>query len=406
MRSRRTLIAVALCALAMGAAACGDDDDNDSTQTASDTDEPITIGFAIAESGPFQPFDEPPKLAAQQVIDEINADGGLLGREIRVVTADNKSTVEGSTLAGEEVLEKGADFMIVECDFDIGGPAARVAQEEGVVAFSSCAGDPKFGVHGIGPLAFTMGTVTPTEGSVAAEWAFESQGWERPYILQDTSIEYSKSQCDYFEQRWSELAGEESIAGSDTFQNDDPSITAQIRSIQQTDPPADFIYLCTYTPGGAGFVKQIRDAGIDLPIVSGIGMDGDYWIEATPDLSDFYLTAYASVKGDDPSEAVNDAVAEYEKRNGGPPAASFALTGAAIIEALQIAAERAGSVEGEALAEELQQFEEEELVVGPTTFTEEFHYALGRPMRILKFENGKLRFEELWEPTEVIEPQF
>lgn len=54
-------------------------------------DDKIIVGFATAESGFMQAYDKPAQDAAMIRIGEINAAGGLLGKQIEVVTADTKT---------------------------------------------------------------------------------------------------------------------------------------------------------------------------------------------------------------------------------------------------------------------------------------------------------------------------
>ena len=57
-----------------------------------------------------------------------------------------------------------------------------------------------------------------------------TQGFERPYLLADTSIEYSETFCELFETAWTTLGG--SIAGQQTFLNSDPSIANQVSAVR------------------------------------------------------------------------------------------------------------------------------------------------------------------------------
>ncbi len=66
-------------------------------------------------------------------------------------------------------------------------------------------------------------------------------------------------------------------------------------------------------PGEASAVKQIRAAGLDLPILGDEDLDGDYWKEAVPGLSDVYYSTYASIYGDDPDDQVNELVDRYKQ---------------------------------------------------------------------------------------------
>lgn len=63
-------------------------------------DENIVIGFATAESGFMEAYDKPAQEAAMIRIEEINAAGGLLGKQIQVVKADTKSDRAEGAKAG------------------------------------------------------------------------------------------------------------------------------------------------------------------------------------------------------------------------------------------------------------------------------------------------------------------
>ena len=65
----------------------------------------------------------PAATGAQMAVDEINAAGGILGRQVEVVTADTQSDINQGARAGQEVIEQGADIMLVTPDFNFGGGA-------------------------------------------------------------------------------------------------------------------------------------------------------------------------------------------------------------------------------------------------------------------------------------------
>jgi len=57
----------------------------------------ITIGMAVAFSGWMEAYDGEAAKMAQLWVEQTNAKGGLLGREIKVITADTKTDrVEGA----------------------------------------------------------------------------------------------------------------------------------------------------------------------------------------------------------------------------------------------------------------------------------------------------------------------
>ena len=239
-----------MVAIALVVAACSDAEEPaespSPTEAPAVAEEPIIIGMAIGLTDFMAAFDLPALNGAQIAVDEINEAGGVLGRQLEIVTADTKSDIEQGTLAGLEVIDQGADVMIVSPDYNMGGGAARAAQEAGILVFSSSAGSPKFGIEGIGPLAFTMGISATTDGAVAAEWGIEDRGFQTAYILLDDCCDYNKDQCRGFEPRWTELGG--TIVGTDQFLNSDLTITAQVSRILALENPPDLIMLCSFSP--------------------------------------------------------------------------------------------------------------------------------------------------------------
>ncbi len=365
-------------------------------------DDEVIVGAAIALSSILAPYDDAPFKGAQLAIDDINAKGGVLGKKIKVVTADTKSDPAQGANAAIAVIEQGAELVLVTCDFDFGSPAAITAQGKGKIAFSLCAGDPKFGVQGIGDLAFTMGNGTPNEGATLAEWAAK-RGWKKAFILKDVQVEYTKSVADYFKGRWLDGLGE--VAGEDTVNGQtDTQVPGQISSIKAAKD-AEFI-LFPGGPGGPPIIRQIRAAGIDLPILMPNSLDGNYWIEAVPDLSNAFVLTMGSIYGDDPDPAVQAVMDKFKAKFGAPPVTSYVLSGYAIIEAWAKAVERAGTFDGQKVAAELEKFKDEPLVAGLTTFTDEWHINLNRPMLVIEIQNGKHKALERTRVEKVPEVKF
>ncbi|MDZ7811361.1 MAG: ABC transporter substrate-binding protein [Arhodomonas sp.] len=257
-------------------------------------EDPIKVGFAIAKSGWLSNYDGPPFKAAVLKIEEINEAGGLSGRQIEYEVMDTKTDSERSATAGATLVNEGVDLLIVSCDYDFGAPAALAGNRAGIISFSLCAADPKMGVQGVGPYAFTATSAAQSEGIAIAEYAQKNMGLETVYVLEDTTIEYNKSACAGFRAAWKQGAGEQSILGNDTFKNDDPSIASQINRIKGLEETPDAIFMCSITPGGASATRQIRAAGIDLPILANTAMVGNYWLDAVPDLEEL-LCARADI---------------------------------------------------------------------------------------------------------------
>ena len=65
------------------------------------------------------------------------------------------------------------------------------------------------------------------------------------------------------------------------------------------------------------------------------------------------------------------------------------MTGHSVVHAWARAVERAGTFDSDTVLAKLEEFSDEPLLAGLTTYTPELHTNLGRPMLIFSFENGK-----------------
>jgi branched-chain amino acid transport system substrate-binding protein len=378
----------------------------DRAQPANAADDEIVIGAAIALSGFVAPYDDGPQKAAQLAVKDINARGGVLGRQLKLVFADTKSDIAQGANAGLEVLDQGAQMVLVTCDYDFGAGAASVANARKIIAFSSCAADPKFGVQGIGPYAFTMSIGTPGQGALMAEWGYNEKGFRKAYMITDPTVNFDVSLCNAFKERWIEIAGEAAFLGEDTFQNSDPSIASQITRLKSLNPQPDFIMYCSYPPGGASGIKQLRDAGVEVPLLTGEGMGGNYWHDAVPGLSNFYYAMYGSEVGDDPRPEINDVLKRFVEMHGAQPATGQLYTGYAAIETWAKAVEKAGSLDGDAVRQVLESFRDEPTLVGATTYTPELHMSVTRPMVIMQVQNSKRSTIGVFRPTKAASIRF
>lgn len=359
-------------------------------------EEPIRIGFAIAQSGWLSNYDLPPFRAAVMKIEEINAAGGLLGRQIEYTVSDTKTEQALAATTGQEMVASGIDMLVVSCDYDFGAPAALAANQAGLISFSLCAGDPKMGVQGVGPYTFTANSAAQSEGIAIAEYAQKEMGLETVYVLEDMTIEYNKSACAGFRAAWLANAEADSIVGQDTFLNDDPSIAAQITRIRSLPEAPDAIFMCTITPGGASAARQIRAAGLDMPILANTAMVDNYWLDAVPGLKDFYLAAFMSLYGDDPRPEMNSFLEAHEARYDEGPVSSYAVLGYSLVEQWAYAVEQAGSTETEEVVAVMNTYKDQEFTAGPTTFTDELHIQVDRPWLIMKVEDNSFRAVELF----------
>jgi len=366
-----------------------------SAASAAIADEPIKIGFAIAQSGWMQAYDEPSFKGAMMAIDELNAKGGILGRKIETMVQDTRTDKAEAARVGQDLIDAGVDLLVVSCDYDMGGPAALAAEGAGKISFFLCAEDIKAGVQGIGPHSFSAAAIANVQGQIMAEWGHQKKGFRKAYKLLDTVIQYSKGVCAGFDWQFSQMEGTK-IVGEDTFKNDDKSIAAQITRIKSAAEQPDVLVLCSFLPGGASALRQIRAAGIDIPIVSGHSLDGEDWLPSVPGLKDFFIPVDGSVYGDDPRPEINEFLKRYEAKYGSMPISQPVFAGYILIEQYERAVTRAGTTESEAVLAEYNKFTNEPTLVGGRSYTPEIHTQLVAPSVIVEANDGNYRAVDFW----------
>jgi branched-chain amino acid transport system substrate-binding protein len=378
---RRAHLTLPILALLLLLSGCGASD-TETTPTGELPDE-IIIGAAIGKTGYLAPYDA--NIAAiEQLVEETNAHGGIDGHPIRVVQADNRSEPQQSPIAARKVIEQGADVLLLSSEVVTAGAAAPIAEEHDLLNFTMAANEPGFGPPTTGRLSFSASPSLLSEASARATFLYE-KGLRHPFLLQDTSISLGESDCGAFRESWEHLGGE--IAGSADFKNEDPSIAGQIGDLKASG--ADAIMLCSYPPGGAAAIKQIRAAGIELPIAASAAFDGTFWLKGIPDLGKFYVTINGSAY--DPA---NQATAKLFKRLeaagvdtdvSGVVLASYAA-GQLILDVIR---ER-HSVSGKVLADALEA-KPHRTIVGTATYTKDNHYPT-RVWPVYEYVDGEPRF--------------
>lgn len=396
--TRWSLLLALLLAFGLAGVACGGDDEEGDdggpadTAAADDgaTDEPIIIGAAVDLTGQMAPFDGPAVTAAQIQVDKINEAGGVNGRQLELRVIDHQLDPERTKSAAIELIDDGADVLLVTCDVDFATPAVQEAITRGVLAVAPCIGTDQMGPERFGEqgkLAFSIGNVAQDEGAAMAEYAMD-QGWTTAATVTDNVIVYFQDVVKAFAARYTELGGE--IVVEESWTNGDGTVQNVVSALGNAD--VDVIATSTAFDDMPALVGGLRTLGDETPMICGWSCDGAYWLpEGT---SNFYLVTYASVFGDDPNDEVKELIAEMEAAEQAPGTGGF-ITGAASIDAIAAAIEETGGTEGEALADAFEGFDGLETISGAISFSEEFHSVFGREYRVMEVQDSQPSFVEL-----------
>jgi branched-chain amino acid transport system substrate-binding protein len=277
----------------------------------------------------------------------------------------------------------------------ISAAGAPIAEEHDLLNFTLCASEPGYGPPYTGRLSFSANRSLISEAASRATFLHQ-RGISHPFELTDTSILLGRIDQFGFEKTWEHFGG--TLAGQTDFKNEDLSIASQIAEIKRSG--ADAINISSYPPGGASAIKQIRAAGIDLPITGPSAFDGTFWLKGVPDTRNVYATLNGSAY--DPTDAETAKLFERLKRAGvdtdvsGNLLASYAA-GQLILDAIR----ETGTTDGEKLASVLEE-KSHATVMGPLGYTANDHLPSG-PWYVYEYPERKPKLLKQVKPAYVPE---
>jgi branched-chain amino acid transport system substrate-binding protein len=313
------------------------------------------IGGSLVLTGPQAPFDEPGLRGANLAVEQINANGGILGRPVEFVNLDGKSDPPTVGNNAVQLIEQGAVAIVAPCDFDFGGPASREAQERGMVGISTCASSPLYNAQNLGDKQFTLSMWNTTMGSAAAEWAIKEQGWMNAWVLTDDYIDYTSSLSRYFIDSFEENGG--TVLAEEPYSQGAGDVSGQIQRLQNLETQPDVLFVSSYPPDLATIIRAIRAAGIETPIMGGDAYDDPSLHEAVGELATEMYFVTHTYAGDEAGENVAEFLDIYEAEHGEPPDTAFVMTGWDTMMVLDQAIEQAGSTDGAAVARAMEELE-------------------------------------------------
>ena len=353
--------------------------------------EPIKIGAMYNVTGPMSSIDAPGlngfKLAAKQ----INEAGGLLdGRPIEVVAIDGKTDQTTCTNAVSEMIEVHKVVAIGGLnDSTYALAAGAVAQTAGIPFVTAGATLPTL-PELIGDYFFMNPFGDDAQAYAVAEYAYHELGARTAWVLTDQAHDFTTALAKFFKERFVYLGGQ--IVLEDTYMSGDTDFSAQIARVQALDPQPDVLFVSAI-PNEAGITtKQIREAGLTQPILSGDGFDTLLIAEVAGELADdVYFSTHAFVDISNPTPKVQDFVTAYEAEYGHPPENAFAALGYDCMNLIADAITRAGSADPTAIRDALAETEGFETVTGVITYLPGMRIPV-KTVTIIKVMDGEYSF--------------
>ncbi|MXW41942.1 MAG: amino acid ABC transporter substrate-binding protein [Acidimicrobiia bacterium] len=356
-------------------------------------DNAILIGALMATRGFLSTYDEPALVAAQNRVDALNTDGGLLGRPLVLRHIESHTELSVMKNGAEQLLLDGIDLLLVTCDAVYAQPALEELQDSGTLVISPCGTDDAWTTGELGERVFSLGTPVSTEASMLADLMIE-RGLDTSVVVIDQTSTEAMAVCEAFQQSFDKQGGR--VLSLFRYQPTDPGLIAPILAgLALANPEA--IVFCGTRLVAPEVLAPIRQAGHDQPIFANSSMDGDYWLGRVPQIGDFTMLSYGSVYADsaDPNPQVRQVLDSYFATTGHRANDGRLITGHDAIEAYVRAVTRAGTTNPAAVAAELRQFHKEGFAAGSVSFGLGRHAPVDRPMRVIVVEEPFARFDRI-----------
>jgi len=229
----------------------------------------IKIGLATAQTGGLAAFDGPVVEGFYLAVEEINAAGGIGGKtKIVLIEKDVRSDAAQTAIAAQELLDEGVAVLVTPCDADPSFAAAGLAGDAKVPAFSTCASSPTLPLMG-GDYMFSNFPGDNIQATVSAQYA-RDKGYKVAYILYSPDSQYTMMPL-YFSSVFTKLGG--TLAGEGTYSMGQQDFSAEVTKIKSLSPKPDVIMTSAYEPDFPAFIRQLRAAGVDTPVIGSDGID-------------------------------------------------------------------------------------------------------------------------------------
>lgn len=310
----------------------------------------VVIGSPYNLTGDYQSIDVPAKDGSLLAAKLINANGGVLDKQVRLVVENGESDLTTITNICKKMADEDKVIAFVGLtDTDYMRAGGQIAQERGL-PFLDVGGTAPL-ITQIGDFIFMLPFGDNVQAAAGAEFANE-KGWKSAAMLVDDAMTYTKFLAQYFKDRYTmdDIGGE--VVKELSYQIGDTDFSSQITEIQALDPQPSVLFISS-NPGEIGtIIKQVREAGIETPILGGDGYDTPVLLDLAGDNArEVYFTTHQGIYGD--SEVSLSFKADFNTEYGKEPDSVFAALGFDGINLMVDAIARAGTTEGAAVRDAL-----------------------------------------------------
>jgi len=365
---RRRLSAAALTgAMAFGLAACGG---GDSGGGGGDSDGPIVIGTSLPLTGEFSQPGQAAEQGYKIWVDTVNANGGLLDRDVELVVKDdasNQNTIvaDYNALIGQDKV----DLLLGTFSSLLNLPASAVAEKNQMVYIEPAGGSPEIFSRGFKYLFFAQQATADRQGLVFADWVANLPEGERPKTAAYPTLDdpFAAPVVEGAREAL-EAAGVETVY-EETYAIDTKNFDTIVSAMKGKDP--DLVFHGAQFEDGVGMTRAMLKAGLkpDMFFQTNAPSFGDQFVDGIGEENTEGVFYAVSHHPDAETPGNAEFVQAYEEEYGGLPPED-AADGYAAGQVLEAAVEAVGSIDDQEKIADWLRENEVETILGPLSWDE------------------------------------
>ena len=227
-------------------------------------DNPFVIGVMESITGPGETYGTVAVQAKEMAVEEINAAGGINGRELKLIVEDSKCAAQDAITAYNKLTDVDGMKIILgtSCSGAMLG-AAPLAEADGVVLFSGLATNPDIANAGDYIFRTSMSDQQVGIDTGNVMWADGA----RTVATITEATDYAEGVRRTSVAQFEKLGG--SVVREERYASDITDFRSQLTKLAGANPGAIHIASQSEFTGGT-IIKQLRELGYDGPIYSEI----------------------------------------------------------------------------------------------------------------------------------------
>jgi len=311
-----------------------------STAPGADT---IKIGVAGAHSGDLASYGLPTVRATELVVNEINASGGINGKQIELLIEDDVCKAEVATNTATKLVSQGVKIVIGHICSGATKAALPIYRDSDIIVISPSATNPDLTQSGEYPNFYRTIASDDAQARTEVDFALNDIGAKKIAVIHDKG-DYGKGLAE-FAKSFIEQSKQAEVVLYEGITPGAVDYSAVVQKIKHSN--ADAVIFGGYHPEASKIVTQMRKKRMDIVFISDDGVKDDTFIKVAGSYAE---GVYATGPGDVTANPITQAAREaHLKVYGTDPGAFFDNAYAAAL-AVTNALARAGSTDPKAIA--------------------------------------------------------